>query len=177
MSKNEPLLPFFDAVNKILETNLMSDISLVPRSVPDSISQPWTKIGRRLGINTTSRTGNGGLGFVMMTLTAPSSLIATCTYGLHRYQVTNKRCVDISGRRFACTRDQKSSRRRASTSKQVSVPRPLSSKFGAVSKRLGKLLLFARLLNWLHIVWARCHHYETKSTLRTNRVHHFQSVT
>ena len=27
------------------------------------------------------------------------------------------------------------------------------------------------------IAWARCHHYETESTLRTNRVHHFRSVT
>ena len=25
------------------------------------------------------------------------------SYELRRYQVTNKRCVDISGRRFACT--------------------------------------------------------------------------
>ena len=88
---------FFDAVNKISETNLMSDISLVPRPLPDSISQPWRKIGRRSGINTASQTGNGELGFVMMMLTALSSLIAT--YGLHRYQVTNERCVDISGRR------------------------------------------------------------------------------
>ena len=78
--------------------NLMSDISLVPRPLPDLILQPWRKIGRRTGINTMSQTGNGGLGFVMMMLTALSSLIAT--YGLHRYQVTNKRCVDISGRRL-----------------------------------------------------------------------------
>jgi len=47
---------------------------------------------------------------------------------------------------------------------------------GAASKRLGKLLMFARLL-WLHNAWARCHHYETESTLRTNRVHHFRSMT
>ena len=37
-------------------------ISLVPRPLPDFISQPWRKIGRRPGIKTTSRTGNGGLG-------------------------------------------------------------------------------------------------------------------
>ena len=37
-------------------------ISLVPRPLPDFISQPWKKIGRRPGIKTTSRTGNGGLG-------------------------------------------------------------------------------------------------------------------
>ena len=29
---------------------------------PDFISQPWRKIGRRPGTNTTSRTGNGGFG-------------------------------------------------------------------------------------------------------------------
>ena len=36
--------------------------SLIPRSLPDFISQPWRKIGRRPGSKTTSRTGNGGLG-------------------------------------------------------------------------------------------------------------------
>ena len=36
--------------------------SLVPRPLPDFILQPWRKIGRRSGIKTTSRTGNGGLG-------------------------------------------------------------------------------------------------------------------
>ena len=36
--------------------------SLVPRPLPDFISQPWRKIGRRPGAITTSRTGNGGLG-------------------------------------------------------------------------------------------------------------------
>ena len=36
--------------------------SLIPRSLPDFISQLWRKIRRRPGIKTTSRTGNGGLG-------------------------------------------------------------------------------------------------------------------
>ena len=36
--------------------------SLVPRPLPDFISQPWRKIRRRPGIKSTSRTGNGGLG-------------------------------------------------------------------------------------------------------------------
>ena len=40
--------------------------SLVPRPLPDFISQPWRKIGRRPGTITTSRTGNGGLDFIMM---------------------------------------------------------------------------------------------------------------
>ena len=38
------------------------DTSLVPRPLPDFISQPWRKIGRRPGIKSTSRTGYGGLG-------------------------------------------------------------------------------------------------------------------
>ena len=37
--------------------------SLIPRPLPDFISQPWRKIGRRPGIIATSRTGNGGLGY------------------------------------------------------------------------------------------------------------------
>ena len=42
--------------------------SLVPRPLPDFISQPWRKIGRRPGTITTSRTGNGGLdSYVMWT--------------------------------------------------------------------------------------------------------------
>ena len=42
--------------------------SLVPRPLPDFISQPWRKIGRRPGTITTSRAGNGGLdSYVMWT--------------------------------------------------------------------------------------------------------------
>ena len=42
---------------------------LVPRPLPDFISQLWRKIGRRPGTITTSRTGNGGLdSYVMWTL-------------------------------------------------------------------------------------------------------------
>ena len=33
--------------------------------------------------------------------------------------------------------------------------------------------LFDHLLYWLCVAWAHCHHYETESTLHTNRVHHF----
>ena len=45
-----------------------TDGSLVPRPLPDFISQLWRKIGRRPGTNTTSRTGNGGLdSYVMWT--------------------------------------------------------------------------------------------------------------
>ena len=42
---------------------------------------------------------------------------------------------------------------------------------------VGKLLLFDRLLYWPHIAWACCYHYETESTLRTNRVQQFRPVT
>ena len=34
---------------------------------------------------------------------------------------------------------------------------------------------FRSITNWPHCAWARCHHYETESALRTNRVHHFRS--
>ena len=47
----------------------------------------------------------------------------------------------------------------------------------AVGKMPREALLFDHLLYWPHISWARCHHYETESTLRTNQVHHFRSVT
>ena len=47
--------------------------SLVPRPLPDFISQLWRKIGRRPGIKATSWTGNGGLSFVMMT-TCPRTM-------------------------------------------------------------------------------------------------------
>ena len=48
----------------------------------------------------------------------------------------------------------------------------------AKSVAVGKMpSLFDRLLYWPHIAWARCHHYEIESTLHTNRVHHFRSVT
>ena len=40
--------------------------SLVPRPLSDFISQPWRKIWRRPGTNTTSQTRNGGLDFIMM---------------------------------------------------------------------------------------------------------------
>ena len=47
---------------KAVNSLVPDTISLVPRPLPDFISQPWRKIGRRLGTNTMSRTGNGGLG-------------------------------------------------------------------------------------------------------------------
>ena len=36
--------------------------SLIPRPLPNFISQPWRKIGRKPGIIATSRAGNGGHG-------------------------------------------------------------------------------------------------------------------
>ena len=47
----------------------------------------------------------------------------------------------------------------------------------AVGKTPWQALLFDCLLYRPHIAWARCHHYETGSTLRINRLHHFRSVT
>ena len=43
--------------------------SLILRPLPDFISQPWRKIGRRPGIIATSRTGNGG--FITYQLSPP----------------------------------------------------------------------------------------------------------
>ena len=60
---------------KICMENMECDLSLVPRPLPDFILQLWRKIGRRPGIKTTSRIGNGGLGFVMMA-TCPHKLYA-----------------------------------------------------------------------------------------------------
>ena len=42
-------------------TGTLGVFSLVPRPLPDFISQLWKKIRRRPGIKTTSQTGNGGL--------------------------------------------------------------------------------------------------------------------
>ena len=43
----------------------------------------------------------------------------------------------------------------------------------AVGKTPRQTLLFDRSLYWPHIAFACCHHYETESTLHTNR---FQSM-
>ena len=43
------------------EMDCIRYISLVPRRLPDFVSQLWRKIRRRPGIIATSWTGNGGL--------------------------------------------------------------------------------------------------------------------
>ena len=48
------------------QTILSLKVSLVPRPLPDFISQPWRKIGRSPEIKTMSRTGNGGLSQYVM---------------------------------------------------------------------------------------------------------------
>ena len=53
------------------------------------------------------------------------------SYGLCKYQVPNEGCVDVSGRRYACTSTEESSRLKASTS-QVSVLGPLSVHVGGL---------------------------------------------
>ena len=109
--------------------------SLVPRPLPDFISQPWRKIRRRPGTITTSRTGNGGLdSYVMWTRfhndgNMPTQYAASTksdrtvkfanSYRLCKYQVANEGCVDVSGRRYACTSTEESSRLRASASLRV----------------------------------------------------------
>ena len=57
-----PSMPLLSLASYLICVQKMSPCSLVPRLLSDFISQPWRKIGRRPGIKTTSRTGNGGLG-------------------------------------------------------------------------------------------------------------------
>ena len=47
----------------------------------------------------------------------------------------------------------------------------------SVAKMSRQTLLFDCLLYWPHIAWAHCHHYETESTLHSNRAHRFWFVT
>ena len=63
-----------------------------------------------------SQTGNGGLGFIM-TATCPHNMQPVQqaikqlsvprrfanSYGLRKYQVANKGCVEVSGRHYVCT--------------------------------------------------------------------------
>ena len=57
-----PSMPLLSLASYLICVQKMSPCSLVPRPLSDFISQPWRNIGRRPGIKTTSRTGNGGLG-------------------------------------------------------------------------------------------------------------------
>ena len=106
--------------------------SLVARPLPDFISQ--LKIGtQKPRTNTaTSRTRKGGLGFVMMATCVQYSKRSNCislprrfanSYGLRKYQVANEGHVDVSGRCYACTLTEESSRLRASASLRVKTSR------------------------------------------------------
>ena len=69
-----------------------------------------------------SRTGNGGLGFVMTRCPRnmrPVQAFAN-SYGLREYQVANEGRVDVSGRFYSCTSTEESSRLRASASLKIS---------------------------------------------------------
>jgi len=55
-------LQHYEPSSFIILPSLHQTHSLVSRPLPDFISQPWRKIGRRPGIIDMSRTGNGGLG-------------------------------------------------------------------------------------------------------------------
>ena len=61
-----PVRIFHDGTGKVVRMKNMVIRwywpSLILRPLPDFISQPWRKIGRKLGIKTTSQTGNDGLG-------------------------------------------------------------------------------------------------------------------
>ena len=75
---------------------------------------------------------HGGLNFIMMA-TCPRNMrpvhqaieqssLSRCfanSYGLCKYQVANEGCVDVSGRRYACTSTEENSRLRANVSLRV----------------------------------------------------------
>ena len=62
------------------------------------------------------------------------------SYGLWKYQGANEGCVDVSGRRYACTSTEESSRLRASgrSVSKVSALGPLSSR---TEKQMARLLV------------------------------------
>ena len=112
--------------------------SLVPRPLPDFISQPWRKIGRRpVPIYVTDRKwwtrlvrnvdpvrNDGNVPTQYTANTASNRIVKLArrfanSYGLCKYQVANERCVDVSGRRYACTSTEESSSLRASASLRV----------------------------------------------------------
>ena len=110
----------------------------------------------------------------------PTSSLAICFFVLEDGSPSAETCFDTE--RSACPQAAAflSQRTRIMPSTYVYtsfVSNLVLEKSVAVGKTPRQALLFDRLLYWPHIAWARCHHYQTESTLHTNRVHHFRSVT
>ena len=110
----------------------------------------------------------------------PTSNLAICFFVLEDSGPSAETCFDTE--RSACPQAAAFLSRRTHITPSTYVYTPFVSdlvlaKSVAVGKTPRQALLFDCLLYRPHIAWARCHHYETGSTLRTNRVHHFRSVT
>ena len=110
----------------------------------------------------------------------PTSNLAIYFFVLEDSSPSEETCFDTE--RSACPQAAAFLGRRTRITPPTYVYTPFVSdlvlaKSVAVGKTPRQALLFDCLLYWPHIAWALCHHYETGSTLRTNRVHHFRSVT
>ena len=104
----------------------------------------------------------------------PTSSLAVCFSVLEDGGPSAETCFDTE--RHACPQPAAFLSRRTRISPSAYVHTSFVSdlvltKSIAVGKTPRQALLFDCLLYWPHIAWARCHHYETESTLRTNRVH------
>ena len=98
--------------------------------------------------------------------------------GTRLARVQSRSCFDT--KRSACPQAAAFLSRRTHITPPTYVYTPFVSdlvlpKSVAVGKTPRQALLFDCLLYWPHIAWTRCHHYQTGSTLRTNRVHHFRA--
>ena len=113
-------------------------------------------------------------------LCIPTSSLAICFLVLENGSPSADTCFDTE--RSACPQAaaflSRHTRITPSTYVNTSfVSNLVLAKSVAVGKTPRQALLFGRLPYWPHIAWARCHHYQTESTLHTNQVHHFRSVT
>ena len=110
----------------------------------------------------------------------PTSILAICFFVLEDSSPSAETCSDTERR--ACPQAAAFLNRRTGITPSTYVYTSFVSdlvlaKSVAVGKTPKQVLLFDRLLHWPHIAWVWCHHYQTESTLHTNRFHHFRSVT
>ena len=110
----------------------------------------------------------------------PTSNLAICFFVLEDSSPSAETCFDTE--RSACPQAAAFLNQRTRITPSTYVYTSFVSdlvlgKSVAVGKTPRQALLFDCLLHGSHVAWACCHHYKTGSTLRTNRVHHFWSVT
>ena len=106
----------------------------------------------------------------------PTTNLAICFFVLEDSSPNAETCLDTE--RSACPQAAAflSRRTRITPPTYVYVSDLVLAKSVVVGKTPRQALLFDCLLYWPHIAWARCHHYETGSALRTNRVSRFFSA-